>query len=84
MRSIQLVHRKRICTKLFGIYNVAQSWVGNEARNQNFSFFAAFTMYTLVVILQSHDAEMNDDIRRSATILVGMLSVNGRSLVTCR
>ncbi len=30
MRSIQLVHRKKICTKLFGIYNVAQSWVGNE------------------------------------------------------
>ena len=47
MRLIQLVHRKRICTELFGIYNVAQSWVGNEARNQNFfinSFFAAFTM----------------------------------------
>lgn len=63
------------------------SWVSNEGRNQFFHHFfillsysqlcfAAFTMYALVVILQSHDAIYKQkwdpmcEIRRSTTILV--------------
>lgn len=37
-KSIQQVYRKKVYIKLFDIYNIVQSWVGNETCNQNFVY----------------------------------------------